>query len=101
ELESDLQLEPVVLNGNGIQPPFNGHNTGALRNISGNNTYTGPLTLATDSTIGVDTGTSLTIGSHPNLAGTGNITDNGADLALTKELTGTLIPAGQTFYRRT
>src|SRR5262249_34177549 len=34
ELATDLQLEPVTINGDGIQPPFNGHNTGALRNIS-------------------------------------------------------------------
>ena len=67
ELESDLQGEPVTINGNGYgrhpPPGLNGHNTGALRNISGNNTFTGTLTLNTNSTIGVDSGYQLTIGS--------------------------------------
>src|SRR5262249_20917808 len=56
-LQSDLELEPITLNGDGI--PFDDHNTGALRNISNNNTFTGTLTLGTNSTIGVDSGSSL------------------------------------------
>ena len=47
-LQTNLEGEPIVLNGNGVPLGFNGHNSGALRNISGNNTYTGTLTLNTD-----------------------------------------------------
>ena len=89
ELESDLAQEPVTLNGDGFL--FNGHFTGTLRNIANNNTYTGTLTLATNSTIGVDSGTSLTIGTKAGRKGVGTITDNNDDFQLTKELTGTLI----------
>jgi autotransporter-associated beta strand protein len=98
ELAADLQLEPVTLNGDGVQPPFNGHNTGALRNISSNNTYTGTLTLGTDTTIGVDSGTTLTIGTKPGLLGTGMITDNNTNHQLSKESTGTLILASANTY---
>ena len=56
EMSSSLDLEPLTLFGNGIQPPFNGHNTGALVNLSNFNTYTGTITLATNSTIGVQSG---------------------------------------------
>ena len=97
ELRSDLQLEPVTVFGNGI--PFNGHYTGALRNVANNNTYTGPLTLGTNTTIGVDSGSSLTIGSKPGvLAGTGSITDNGNNFSFDKELTGTLVLAAADTY---
>ncbi len=88
-IESDLELEPVTLNGDGIQA--GGHNTGALRNISNFNTYTGPLTLNTNTTIGVDSGSQLTIGVKPTLLGIGAITDNGNKRNLVKELTGTLV----------
>ncbi len=93
ELESDLELEPITLNGDGIL--FNGHDTGALRNVSDNNTYTGTLTLNTDATIGVDSGSSLTIGAKAGLGGTGTVI--GAH-NLTKELTGTLILASTNSY---
>ncbi len=96
ELESDLELEPITINGNGIL--FNGHFTGALRNVANNNTYTGPLTLGTDTTIGVDSGSSLTIGSKAGLQGIGTIGDDGAGFQLTKELTGTLILASANTY---
>src|SRR5208337_1716968 len=62
ELESSLAAEPITLNGNGIQPPFDGHYTGALENISNSNTYFGTLTLNSNSTIGVTAG-QLTIAS--------------------------------------
>jgi autotransporter-associated beta strand protein len=87
QLKSDLEEEPVQLNGHGVPGGFNDHNTGALRNISGTNTYTGPLTLATDTTIGVDTGTELILGSKTGLNGTGTL--NGSN-NFVKELTGTL-----------
>ncbi|MFO0880161.1 MAG: Ig-like domain repeat protein [Gemmataceae bacterium] len=97
ELQSDLELEPVTLNGDGIL--FNDRYTGALRNRSNNNTYTGVLTLATNSTIGVDSNSSLTIGSRPGvLAGTGTITESGGSRQLTKALTGTLILGSANSY---
>ena len=43
QLASDLQAEPITLNGVGFL--FNGHDTGSLENISGNNTYSGPTVL--------------------------------------------------------
>jgi autotransporter-associated beta strand protein len=88
-LQSDLQLEPLTLNGDGLA--VGGHNTGALRSISGANTVTGTITLNTDATIGVDPGSTLTVGSKTGLLGTGTITDNGQNKQLTKELTGTLV----------
>jgi autotransporter-associated beta strand protein len=100
-LETDLQLEPILLHGAGIQPPFNAHNTGALRNLVNNNTYTGQLTLASDAVIGVDSGTTLTIGAKPGLLGAGKISDDdpGNAWKLTKELTGTLILASANDYK--
>jgi autotransporter-associated beta strand protein len=95
-LQTDLALEPIFAQGNGIL--FNGHNTGAVRNISNNNTYTGTLTMLSDITIGVDTGSSLTIGSKSTLPGTGTITDGGANFGLTKELTGTLFLTSANTY---
>src|SRR5262249_38610281 len=86
---ADLVLETVELNGNGIV--FNGHNTGALRNSTGNNTFTGTLVLKTNSTIGVDSNQQLTIGSKPGLPGTGTITDGPSSFSLPKELQGRLI----------
>src|SRR5439155_197819 len=97
-LSSDLQAEPVLINGDGI--PFNGHNTGALRNVANNNVYTGPLTLGTNVTIGADSGTTLTIGEDPrgNLLGVGTITDNGQNFTIDKELAGTLVLANANTY---
>src|SRR5262249_43517064 len=90
-LESDLALEPILLQGNGLQPPLNGHESGALRDRGpGNHTYTGVLTLGTDATIGVDSGSSLTIGGP----GGGTITDGAATFNLTKESLGLLVLAG-------
>lgn len=59
-LESSLFLEPVTLNADGVQS-YGGHNTGALRSVTNANTYTGNLTLNTNATIGVDSGSTLTI----------------------------------------
>jgi autotransporter-associated beta strand protein len=96
ELASNLQLESITLQGDGI--PFSGHNTGALRSIAGANTYTGKLTLATNSTIGVDSGSQLTIGAGAGLSGTGSITDGQGAFSLTKELPGGLILASANSY---
>ncbi|MEK7214936.1 MAG: autotransporter-associated beta strand repeat-containing protein, partial [Chloroflexota bacterium] len=91
-LQSDLVLEKIFLNGDGIN--INGHNTGALRNVSNSNTFTGQLVLATNSTIGVDSGSQLTIGTKtglPDLGAGSKIDDGAAIRTLTKELTGTLV----------
>jgi autotransporter-associated beta strand protein len=89
DLQSNLTLERVELNGDGI--PFNGHNTGALRNVSNNNVFTGTLFLSGNSTIGVDSGSTLTIGVGAGLPGAGVITDGAGTFGFTKELTGTLV----------
>lgn len=57
ELASDVRGEPILAYGGGIA--FNGHNTGSLRSVANNNSYTGPLTLGSNSTIGVDSGNDL------------------------------------------
>ncbi len=88
QMKTDLQAETVQLFGHGTPGGLNGHNTGALRNISGNNTFTGTLVLNSHTTIGVESGTQLTIGTKDGLSGTGTITGN---FNLDKELTGTLI----------
>src|SRR5262249_26124843 len=70
--------------------------TGALQNLSGNNTYTGILTLNTaEVTIGVDSGSTLTIGDGN---GHGTITDAMKGFSLIKELTGTLVLADADSY---
>jgi len=98
QLQSDLALETVQLNGDGFL--FNNHYHGALRNLSGSNTFTGTLVLNTNSTIGVDTGTFLTIGAKSTLPGNsvGTITDGGTRKNLTKESTGTLVLASPDTY---
>src|SRR5205823_2133863 len=50
-----ISNETLTLNGTGVA------NTGALRNLTGNNTWAGSVTLQTDSSIGVDGGTQLTV----------------------------------------
>src|SRR6185312_2955709 len=93
QLESSLQGEPVLINGNGI--PFNNHNTGAIRSVANNNVYTGVLTMGTNTTIGVDSGSTLTIGTDPSgaVSGSGTINDQGSDFSIDKELVGTLVLA--------
>ncbi len=80
QLLSSINNEPLTLNGDGPQPGFNGHNTGALESLANNNTYSGNVLLASNATVGVDSGSTLTI--------TGAISGG---FSLTKELTGTLI----------
>jgi autotransporter-associated beta strand protein len=89
EMQSNLLGELVQLHGDGI--PFNGANTGALRNVSNFNTFTGTLELDSNSTIGVDSGSVLTIGVTPGLPYIGKIVQAGGTFGFTKELTGTLI----------
>src|SRR5262249_45546529 len=60
-LLTSVQNEPLTLNGNG-SGQINNHDLGALFNLSGDNTYTGTITLATNQvTIGAASNTSLTI----------------------------------------
>ena len=83
DLQSSIDAEPLELFGDGTGLGFNGHNTGALESISNSNTYAGPITLETETTIGVASKSTLTI--------TGQISDNGGARSLTKELTGSLV----------
>src|SRR5262249_52273816 len=94
-LESDLDLEPITIFGDGVQPPSNGHNSGALRNTNGFNTYTGTLTLGSNATVGVDLGSQLTINA------TGTITDGASSFNLTKEGAGTLVLGSANSYEGT
>ncbi len=89
EMQSNLLGERVELNGNGIK--FNGVDTGALRNVSNFNTFTGVLVLNTNSTIGVDSGSQLTIGTGAGLPFAGTITDGTGAFGVTKQLTGRLV----------
>lgn len=97
ELQSDLQTELIILNGQGATTLDN-HNTGALRNISNNNTFTGTLQLNTNTTIGVNSGSSLTIGSKTGLTGTGTIIDDGNNFGFVKEQKGKLILSSDNDY---
>jgi autotransporter-associated beta strand protein len=90
-LQANLFGESVQLTGDGI--PFNYHDTGALRNLTNFNTFTGTLMLESGLvTVGVDSGSQLTIG------GTGTITDNGNHFNLAKESPGTLVLASADTY---
>ncbi|NDE48406.1 MAG: filamentous hemagglutinin, partial [Actinobacteria bacterium] len=68
-----IGAEALTLNGSGIS------SGGALRNISGNNTYQGAITQASDSRINSDSGTlTLDVASGNAIAGTFNLTLGGA-----------------------
>ncbi len=76
--------EDLTINGTGIS------NNGALRNISGDNTYAGVITLGSNSAIGVDAN-SLTV--------TQGITDGASTFSLTKVGAGSLILNGTNTYK--
>jgi len=63
--------EPLNLNNSGI------NTGGALQNVSGNNIWTGPITLQSAATIGSDSGT-LTLGGATGIAGAFGLTFAGA-----------------------
>ncbi len=89
EVQNDILNEPLILEGNGVAQ-F-GRNTGALRNVSGSNKFTGPITLATPTvTIGVDSGSELNI--------TGTISQSTGQSDLVKEGSGRLILSGANSY---
>ena len=111
-LEIDGAISPVIvgaealsINGTGIA------NGGALRNIAGNNTFGGTVTLAAESRINSDSGT-LTLdnpvavagaGQNVIIGGAGNVTIPGGITALnvTKDGTGTLTLPGTNTYAGT
>jgi autotransporter-associated beta strand protein len=95
ELDTSLgsagQGEQVTLNGDGVAPGLNGHNTGALLSIGGNNVDYGNVTLTAGTgnptnTIGVDSGSTLTLD--------GVVSGGGSAFDLVKEGAGTLGLAG-------
>src|SRR5262249_18778098 len=93
QLATSLNAESLYLFGNGVQN--SGHFSGALENVSSNNAYNGTITLETNSTIGVDIGSSLSI------IGAGTITDLGGPngrFSLDKEGKGTLALATANSY---
>lgn len=63
--------ETLSINGGGIG------NAGALRNFSGDNTYTGPITMAAQSRINSDSGT-LTLNATTAISGAFNLVVGGA-----------------------
>jgi autotransporter-associated beta strand protein len=102
ELESNLGAETVTLNGDGST--FDNHNTGALRNISGNNVFLGDVILNTNTvppsppasppiiptiTIGADSGSTLTMDG---------VISSLNDDSLVKEGTGTITLTSDNTY---
>ncbi len=94
--------QPLTLNGTGIA------NDGALRNISGNNSWSGPVTLGSATRVNSDAGT-LTLSG--NIGGNGqNLSVGGAGStvisgvigtttgSLTKDGAGTVVLAGSNTY---
>ncbi|TMQ31213.1 MAG: hypothetical protein E6K70_23025, partial [Planctomycetota bacterium] len=79
-----LELQGVSVTGEVLTLTGSGINSGgALRNVSGTDTWTGKVTLAGDSSIGADGASQLTI--------SGAINEGAAGSGLTKEGTGTLV----------
>ena len=103
ELQSNIAVaaEPLTLNGVGVS------SFGALRNLSGNNSFAGAITLASASTIYADAGTLTLSGGIANggftttFGGAGNIIQSnpvtGAG-ALVKNDSGTLTLGGANTY---
>lgn len=88
-----LQLNGSSLNvAEALDLAGNGYSSaGALRNITGNNTYSGAITLSDDSTVYADTGTTLNLAG--DISGSGGLTKNGDG---TVQLTGTNTFSGDT-----
>ena len=98
--------EALLLNGTGIG------GGGALRNVSGNNTYGGAITLNSAVRINSDSGVltvgninAITTGQNLTVGGAGNTTVSGLittlNGTLTKDGTGTLTLMGPNFYQGT
>src|SRR5262249_1763686 len=89
-VQADVNGEPLFLNGDGVA------SAGALESTTRFNIYSGPITLQTNSPIGVDAGSQLTItNSNPS---TDAITDGSNTFNLTKVGGGTLTLAHSTAY---
>ena len=105
EIITSINAEPLTLNGTGIS------SGGALRNISGNNTYAGAITQASASEISSDSGTlTLDVASGNGITGTFNLIFGGSGNitvadpiatstgTLTKEGSGTLTLSAANTY---
>ncbi|NKA16744.1 MAG: hypothetical protein EBV74_02310, partial [Alphaproteobacteria bacterium] len=93
EITTTINAEALTLNGSGIS------SGGALRNVSGNNTYAGAITQASDSRINSDSGIlTLNVATGNAIAGTFNITFGGSgDITVADPIaisTGTLTKDG-------
>ena len=97
QMEQSIALEPITLNGDGMQPSITGHNTGALVVDSATHTYNGTITLNSNATIGVAAGGKLVINTSPGFG----IIDGGVGFAysLTKEGDGILALAAPDTYQ--
>ncbi|NDC63994.1 MAG: hypothetical protein EBZ59_08455, partial [Planctomycetia bacterium] len=98
-----IGAEPLTINGGGIA---GASGTGALRNLSGTNTFAGAVTFGSAATIGADANTQLNLtggqsgNSLKTYAGAGNITASGTisgNAGMTMAGSGTLtLSAGNT-----
>jgi fibronectin-binding autotransporter adhesin len=107
ELQNNITVgnEALTLNGNG----FNGSG-GALRNVSGSNTWNGAISLATDSRITTDAASTLTINGTITSGSDRNVTFDSAGTTyatnaigtgnggITKQGTGTLYLSGNSTF---
>jgi autotransporter-associated beta strand protein len=87
-----LEVQNGVTLADSLTLAGTGADLGALRNTSGSNTWSGPVTLAADTTIGVEGTSSLTLAQ-----GIGQSGDTPA--GWTKIGTGTLVVQGDSSYR--
>ncbi|MCS7305487.1 MAG: autotransporter-associated beta strand repeat-containing protein, partial [Thermoguttaceae bacterium] len=80
--------EPITIAGTGVS--VGGTNVGALYNLQGSNTWSGPITMSANTSIGAASGTQLTI--------TGAIGQTGGARSLTKVGDGTLVLSAANTY---